>query len=285
MDIAKRVSHFNKRWEIIKDEDHQQNFEQFKIRILNDFEDIDELVTEEGIADFCRAFGIRKYRYHPDFHFRADKIIFAKLLSITDERELYFAIDQILNLKFTIRYGIQDQCRQLIKSLKESIQLSGLHVQLLHDDEEGYFLSPSGEKEFDQKLVNEVLPFLNPESRKHFVEALRLSMEKTPKSSIKSAESVRRFLEEFLRYKLSNDKGLSSNIVEAGKKLKLNKSADSFINSIMQFFKYMDDYFNKNSKHNDGDIGEAENEYLIYQAGVLARYIHQKLPSNCITSS
>jgi len=283
MDIAKRVSHFNKRWEIIKDEDHQQNFEQFKIRILNDFEDIDELVTEEGIADFCRAFGIRKYRYHPDFPVGKikNKNIFAKLSSITDERELYFAIDQILNLTFPSLFDF----RQLIKSLKESIQLSGLHVQLLHDDEEGYFLSPSGEKEFDQKLVNEVLPFLNPESRKHFVEALRLSMEKTPKSSIKSAESVRRFLEEFLRYKLSNDKGLSSNIVEAGKKLKLNKSADSFINSIMQFFKYMDDYFNKNSKHNDGDIGEAENEYLIYQAGVLARYIHQKLPSNCITSS
>jgi len=44
-------------------------------------------------------------------------------------------------------------------------------------------------------------------------------------------------------------------------------------NIIFQIFKLLDRYFNENSKHQDGAINEAENEYLIYQTGLLLRYV------------
>jgi hypothetical protein len=81
MDIATKVQSFNKRWDIITAEEHQLSFEKFCIRVLNDFEDIDDLVTEEGIANFCRALGIRKYKHDPKYPFNEYLIYQAGVLA------------------------------------------------------------------------------------------------------------------------------------------------------------------------------------------------------------
>lgn len=44
-------------------------------------------------------------------------------------------------------------------------------------------------------------------------------------------------------------------------------------NIIFQNFNFIDKYFNENSKHNDGDLQNFDNEFVIYQTGLLMRYI------------
>jgi len=44
---------------------------------------------------------------------------------------------------------------------------------------------------------------------------------------------------------------------------------------IFQIFSYLDQYFNENSKHQDGDIDEIENEFLVYQTGLLMRCLNR----------
>ncbi|MBC6415943.1 MAG: hypothetical protein GDA46_06090 [Bdellovibrionales bacterium] len=118
-------------------------------------------------------------------------------------------------------------------------------------------------------MVNKALSFLNKNSNKHFEEALKFYENKT---TIKSAESLRRSLEEFLRHKLKNQKELQENIETLQKKIKNNSNVE-VRNIIIQIFKYLDKYFNEQSKHNDDNIKDSENEFLIYQTGLLMRYI------------
>ena len=106
--------------------------------------------------------------------------------------------------------------------------------------------------------------------------ALKLYLE-GPDKFIKSAESLRRSLEEFLRYKLKNNAGLKANITNLQNKLKQDKRDSIIRNIIGTVFTKLDEYFNENSKHNDGDIDETEIEYLIYQTGVLMRYVNNNV--------
>jgi hypothetical protein len=76
---------------------------------------------------------------------------------------------------------------------------------------------------------------------------------------------------------LQNSKGLNANIGELQLKLKADGRASEIRNIIFQIFNYLDSFYNEHSKHNDGDINEEENEYLIYQTGVLMRYIDKAI--------
>jgi len=144
-----------------------------------------------------------------------------------------------------------------------------------HDGE--VILYPKGEKELDNELVNFPLSFLDKDSGAHFVQALKFFQSK---NFIKSAESLRRSLEEFLKKKLNNTKGLDANITELQKKLKSDGRDAQVRNIIGSIFNYLDQYFNDNSKHNDGDINNTENEFLIYQTGLLMRYIENQKIKN-----
>lgn len=78
-----------------------------------------------------------------------------------------------------------------------------------------------------------------------------------------------------MKFKLNNGKGLDASISELQKKLKEDKRDPQLRNIIFATLNYLDTYFNENSKHKDGDIDESENEYLIYQIGVLMRYVNK----------
>ena len=129
----------------------------------------------------------------------------------------------------------------------------------------------------DQGLVEEVFAFLNTDSQKHFVAALKFYKQGTDDSHVKSAESIRRCLEEFLRFKLKNTKGLEGNIKELVARFKELKISSQLKSITHQILTYLDNYFNEHSKHKDGKIGEAENEFLLYQSGLLMRYISKAL--------
>ena len=70
------------------------------------------------------------------------------------------------------------------------------------------------------------MSFLNENAQSHFIDALKFSLENTSKSRIKSDNSLRRTLEEFLRFKLNTTSGLEGSIKTLGKSLKETNSND-----------------------------------------------------------
>ena len=292
---------FNRRWNISSAPDSpEEAFKKFKQRVITVFQNIshiyydndgyenklqttvDHIVTEESIFNFYQNHCIdQKYDYNID----QKTTIINRLKNENNEEEFYRLIEIILFLDISdfedssyINYGCilvnkNEIKNTLIKKIKEAIEISDVNVTITENPQGDILLYPKGEKKLDDTLVNQTLTFLNPKSNKHFEEALKLYQKNNP---IKSAESLRRCLEEFLRHKLENKKGLEQNIKTLQTNIK-GKSDPEVRNIIFQTFNYLDKYFNENSKHKDGNIDEPENEFLIYQTGLLMRYINASL--------
>ena len=282
MELKNKMEKFNKRWNITSTDSHKEAFNKFKRRILNILENIDHHVKKEGIEKFCQYYGIEKIWQKDSFALNEN--IIKRLRAEKAEEEFYRLIEIIFSLDITINmvdaddFGLvyhDDNYRKkiLLKKTIEAIELSdiNLSIAVLNNDE--VILYPKGEEKLDDELVNYVLSFLDGKSDEHFKDALKFNQEK---KYIKSAESLRRALEEFLKSKLKNTKGLKNNIIELGAKLKSDGRNPQIRNIISQLFSYLDEYFNKNSKHEDGDIDSLENEYLIYQIALLIRYLNKK---------
>lgn len=275
MSLREKMEKFNKRWDITSKGSYEEAFIKFKTRILNIFEDIDAHVTEESIAEFCQFYGIREVwrSGYADRSWSTNIIDFLK--AENNEKGFYKLIEVIFALHITQAAGWHGETiysREILyKKVVEAVDFSDVNLAITAKDDE-VILYPKGEKALDEKLVNQIFSFLEGSSNSHFEDALKFYQ---AKNSIKSAESLRRSLEEFLRFKLKSTKGLDANILELQKRLKSDGRDPQIRNVISQVFSCLDQYFNENSKHKDGDINPAENEYLIYQVGSLLRYINQ----------
>jgi hypothetical protein len=280
MDIKQKLQNFNKRWSIIDDSSHEDEFIKFKKRILNIFSDIDNQVTEESIRLFCQFYGTSEKWEHSMYRDdKWSKNIINRLNGENDEIEFYKLLEVIFSLSITSLEGYGREVYSkgsIYEEVCQAIDLSNVNLATTVTKDREIIFYPKGEKKLDNELVNFPLSFLNKESGEHFIQALKSCQSK---EHIKSAESLRRSLEEFLKYKLSNSSGLASNILTLQQQLKLDGRDAQIRNIIFQTFSYLDKYFYDNSKHNDGDIDESENEFLIYQAGLLLRYI-DKVISN-----
>jgi len=281
MDIKKKLQNFDKKWGIIGNVSYEEEFQKFKNRVLNILLDIDSDVYEQDITKFCQTLGIIEKWNKNAFsgYKRSDNIINA-LIEENEEKRFYRLLQMISFLsiiKKTDTAGRVIYSRAILfNRLAEAIDLSKVNLSMVVKNDEIIFY-PKGEEKLDEVLIDEVLSFLNPKGHKHFIDALNLYLNFSLENAIKSAESLRRSLEEFLRYKLNNPFGLNKNIKELGKKLKKDNRDTMVRNIILKTFLLLDQYFNENSKHQDGDIDEAENEFLVYQTGLLMRYIDKNI--------
>lgn len=260
---------FNKRWNIEDKIIPQEEFLKFKKYLVREIESIDMYVDFDDLLDFIKYSKFQEsLPLLMDVNNRRTRYIPAILVAETNEIIFYRHLEIICNLTFKDNFRTA-----LLIILQDALKYYDVNLSLTKIKDE-VMLLPKGEKEFDEKLVNEVITFLNQSSQEHFIESLRFYQDQKPRNFIKAAESLRRCLEEFLRYKLKNRKGLDANIGELQVILKKD-NRDPVIrkNIIYSTFSFLDNYFNENSKHQDGDIDEAECEYLIYQTGVLLRYI------------
>lgn len=272
MDIKSKIQEFNKRFDITDNSNYKEEFRKFKTRILNIFEIIS--IPEAVLLKFLQIAGIPIAN-----HFYKLTTVVETLSKVENEQYFYRLLQELLLAYESLpeEYEIESDFSNFAEELDKAIELSNVNLALTFEGDE-VILYPRGEKELDEKLVNEVLSFLNPESQKHFVDALQFYQKGTSKDAVKSAESIRRCVEEFLRFRLQNQKGLKANIEELQTKLKEDERDPQVRNVIFHTFACLDTYFNENCKHKDGDINEAENEFIIYQSGVLIRYIHKALP-------
>lgn len=209
-------------------------------------------------------------------------------LNTVEDEEKYVVNDVLKTCRETLETSMKKLRKYLHKrtdstleklfyQLSEAIELSNVNLAITSKNGDIIFY-PIGETTLDKVLIDEVLSFLNKESQKHFIDALNFYLNFSTKNTVKSAESIRRSLEEFLRFKLQNQKGLKENVDELQKRLKSEKCDPILRNIIFHIFSYLDTYFNENSKHKDGNIDEPENEFLVYQSGLLMRYIHKVIP-------
>lgn len=278
MNLKSKMEKFNKRWNITSSDSYEESFKKFKTRILNIFVDIDRHVTDGSIVAFCQYYGIKEIWHSQPYGDRSwSTNVIDRLEAEENEKEFYRLIELIFFLDITSTVGYDRSYTYskniLLREVMNAVELSDVNVAITVSNEE-VILYPRGEKELDEELVNRTLSFLNDQSNEHFEHALKFYQAKNP---IKSAESLRRSLEEFLRFKLKNSKGLDANIAELQKKLKSDQRDLQVRNVIFQTFSYFDQYFNENSKHKDGDINYAENEFIIYQTGLLMRYLDQTI--------
>jgi len=278
MDLKDKMSRFNKRWSVTSIDSYEEAFIKFKIRMLNIFKKIDNYIPEKDIKFFCQYYGIKEIWHGDNSGYRSwSTNIIDRLNTEKSEKEFYRLIELIFSLDIHGASGSGGRTvygkNILLKEVVSSIELSEVNVAISVTDDE-VILYPKGEKMLDKDLVDAPLSFLNKQSSDHFTQALQFYEAKV---HIKSAESLRRTLEEFLRYKMKNDKGFNANILELQTKLKSDNRDAEVRNIIRSTLNYLDQYFNENSKHNDGEINDVENEFLIYQVGLLARYIN-----NCL---
>lgn len=278
MDLTERMGKFNKRWSSVSHDSYEESFKKFKTRILNIFKDIDRHVTKKSISLFCQYLGIREiWNSDPLGYGSWSANIISRLTGENDEIEFYRLIEIIFSLDITssMGYGREPTFSKemLVEYVTQAIDFSSVNVAIAFRNDE-VMLFRKGEEMLDEQLVNQVISFLNTESNEHFESALKFYQAKNP---IKSAESLRRSLEEFLRYKLNNTLGLNVSITEMQKRLKVDGRDAQIRNIIFSTFSYLDTYFNENSKHHDGDIDDVENEFLIYETGTLLRYINRFL--------
>ncbi len=278
MNLKERMEKFNKRWSITSTDSYEEAFSKFKTRILNIFKDIDRHLTDKSITAFCQYYGIEEvWHSQPYGDYSWSTNVINRLNQENDEKEFYRLIELIFSLDITSSMGYDHSYTYsrniLFREISNAVDLSDVNVSITATNGE-VILYPKGEKLLDTELVDSPLSFLNKESAEHFVQALQFYQ---AKKHIKSAESLRRSLEEFLRHELKNTKGLNANIPELQTKLKSDGRDAQVRNIIGTTLNYLDQYFNENSKHNDGDINDSENEFLIYQVGLLMRYVNKNI--------
>ena len=279
MDFHKKLKQINKRWDISTTKIPEEEFGIFKTRILNIFQGIDQHVKNEDISLFCNILGISENwisagymsgtystNIYDELQKENDPKMFYRLL------EIIFALD--IKKDQDYRRNIVHYSRaMLFNKVLDAFEYSNVNAKITAKKDE-IIIYPAGEEFLDENLVNPVLSFLNKKATAHFIDALKSYGEKNNKARIKSSESLRRCLEEFLRQKLKNKKGLKANITEISRRLKSEKTNNDVRNIFDQIIRKLDDYFNENSKHGDGQIKEFEGEYLIYQVSVILRYLH-----------
>jgi len=265
---GEKIKAFNKRWNIVSTINSAFLFSQFQTRIINTFQDIDNHVYRQGVKTFCKIFSIS---YQEGY--RCEYVVNA-LRSTTNFTDLYKMLEIIfaLDIYDNNRYAIEYQNKEwYLKETQEIFEISGVEARIIRTKQSEILIVPAGEEKLDEELVNLALSFLDESSNNHFVSALKFYEQK---DWIRCAEGLRRSLEEYLRKKLKNA-GLQKNIAEIGKKLKDQKSPVQIRSIIVTIFGHLDQFFNENCKHKDGDLEESDAEFLIYQTALLMRYVEK----------
>ncbi|MFA5837365.1 MAG: hypothetical protein WC837_10465 [Bellilinea sp.] len=174
---------------------------------------------------------------------------------------------------------------KFIKSIQEAIDLTPNLQIRLQTSESGTILVYNGAEELDDALVNEVIIWLDdyPEVEKPYKEALIMLSAKDKSRHRNLIDNLRLSIELLLKTLLHNDHRLE----EQGKHLKVwmnNRGIEDNIRLMLTDLISRDRFtqmFNQSVKHGDRDWSEPELEFIVYQTGVLIRFLLQvnHLPS------
>lgn len=283
MKLNKKTQDFNRRWNIRDKSSQKEKFQKFLNRIFNILGDIDRHVSRKSISEFCNELGIIEKWESQRYGSRTWSLNIINALKQEENPKKFL---RIIELIFELEIHKETDLNHfpiyskdiLYRKVAEAIEVSDIDASITKKNGD-VIIYKSGEELLDKELVNKAISFLSGLPEQYFLDALKDYKKNTPLNRVKSADSLRRTLEEFLMIKLSNQKGLSENIKELGKQLK-EKCVNNHIRILIvsKILNYLDQpFFNENSKHKAGKISNAENEFLIYEVALLLRYIQEIL--------
>lgn len=268
MEFKERREKFFARFGISHSVSQEDAIQFLKIGVKNSLENIDYKLPEDQIKKYCNQFGYSAiFRNGPGGRY-SDENVFKCITEEKDFHRYLFKLESLFYCDFD-RAPSKHPLYIEINNIFINSNLDLLFVKSNND----YVIMPSGSALLDEEIIIKTLKFLNDSAHKHFVDALKAYSQKYSDAYIKSGESVRRTLEEYLRYIFNNTKGLNENIKTLEKKLKEIGKQNEIKSIFHKFFDILDKFFNENTKHHDGDVGEAECEFIILQAGLLLKYV------------
>jgi len=202
INLLQKMKDFNRRWSIKKNESSKEAFLKFRNGVFNIFQELHPYLDSEDILAFCAYFGIHAKMVNHLYNLEASpENVWNKLREDISEIQLYESLEVLGGLK---RDNVHGYGKNLFyNKLQQLINFSTLNIAITQTNTKDIVLYPKGEEVLDEDLVNTIFSFLKALSNKHYVEALQFYQAKKYE---KSAESIRRSLEEFLREKLNNSK-------------------------------------------------------------------------------
>lgn len=276
-DINKKIKNFYKRWNISLDE--EDKFEKFKNRVLNVIaEDLGYKISNDSelAKEYLHLIGekipskstLDNESEESGFDVE-DTFIYKSFLNENDFIEFIFKIQVF----FWCKYLTITQKQKLAENIKKAIKISFIPVELKKIKKE-YLFYPAGAKLLDDKVVNEVLDWLEdyPDIQRHFSLSLKQYMKKDPPRNI--LDNLRFALEQLLKVLLGNKKPLEkqkSYLLEFLKTKGINQEIINMYNTLISQYVH---YQNKNVKHNE-KLSEKEIEFIIYLTGTFIRFLLQ----------
>ncbi|HPR41970.1 MAG TPA: hypothetical protein PK718_05425 [Candidatus Methanofastidiosa archaeon] len=182
-----------------------------------------------------------------------------ELLYFIEKLSLFMPKDDILKLK---------------ESLDSLISKYSIAINTHYDETTNSLIFyPTGEKIFDEKLIEDTLQFLNkfPEIKKRYI--LLLDNYENGKDNRTIADDLRFCLEQFLRKIFSNRKPLEKQKDVLVKYIGTHSVNPETYNIVMKIYDIYSNYLNDVAKHGDKITEKYEIEFIIYWTGIFIRLL------------
>ena len=269
-----KIKNFYKRWNVEFNENEVWN--NFKKRFLNSFTNQLEwkvLHNEEIEKEFLEYVG----EHHKKDTSALDLIGFDKKLSEnyvyqyfyeqTDFKLFFLGVQALFSID-SISNSIKEK---LSEDLKQIIGLTGIQIEIKKIKND-IILYPKGAKILDEKLVNDALDWLSEYPPIYEKYKLALSYVDNKAKERIVLDNLRFSFEQLLREKLNNRKSLENQKEELGKFIKSEIQSNEISNLFWKVYDFYLKYQNENVKHSD-NINKNEVEFMLYQTGILIRFI------------
>ncbi|MCX8075163.1 MAG: hypothetical protein N2749_06220 [Clostridia bacterium] len=285
--IKNKISSFNKRFNVIDTDNNEQKFKNLVlnaiVNILNSniqSNDLETYLLKYMFITNTKSIVVKESRLLPSLSIFGetinpnDSLIYSK---IRDESNFSRVIYYLQLLLWSDDSIISNKDKKLLyDNFKEAIELSNVNIRLkcVKDNNSNlqYIFYPSGAKELDNKLVNDVAVWLikYPKSQQKFISALeKIQNNGDIRNTI---DDLRLCLEMFIKQILNNRKTLENNADIILSWLKNKNVHVNIRNMYRELLVQYTCYQNETTKHNE-ECKYIELEYLLYLTANFIRFI------------
>lgn len=227
-----------------------------------------DFFSESEIFNFCNEIGY-------DFNFISDdsgQYDLSDLVDVFDSHD--YSFKEFIACYCSLINNTKDGNRlkqYLISFIKQHLEECDIGYEVLNDNQQ-FFIYPIGVKLFDEKLVFDVLSWLNQYPKTYTTYKIALEQYNNKQYIRDIADNLRKSIEVFFQEFLGNTKNLDNNISEIGTFLKSNKASDELRNMLTFFLRSFKTENDKIAKHHD-NVDPKYLEFLLYQTGIFIRML------------
>lgn len=222
------------------------------------------------------------YSHNEYFYTNLYKLLTHDTMKIKDDASLFRWL-MILECILNIDMNEDSRNIMLAHKIAESLKISGINA-VLCDTANGYMFYPANAEILDQKLIVDILNWLNdyPDAKEQYNTALRTFLKGDFSRNI--IDSLRLSVELFFKKLFHNGASLENQFRGIGEYLKSKGVSVEVRNMYVKLLDCFTAYNNQHIKHNDHSdlIGQSEIEYMIYLAGSFLRFIIQLEKENVV---